>query len=219
MEQKKNSTYSSTITSAWKQAWTYPSFRIQSIITLLAVSSFTIIFSTFFDFVESRQGSFLNDFILDMLPAYNVSWIVFFFLYSGIIFGIYYHLRQPKIILIIFQTYVLVTLLRICTITLIPLEPPAGYIPLREPFVQLFTSGGKIISKDLFFSGHMSTILSLFYASRRKYVRTFLLYCSLMVGTMVLIQHVHYTIDVIVAVPATYIIYIFCKKFLGGHTL
>ncbi len=218
MEQKKNSTYFITITSAWKEAWTYPSFRIQSIITLLAVSSFTIIFSRFFDFVESRQGSFLNDFILAMLPAYNVSWIVFFFLYSGIIFGIYYHLHQPKIILIIFQTYVLVTLLRICTITLIPLEPPAGYIPLREPFVQLFTSGGKIISKDLFFSGHMSTILSLFYASRRKYVRTFLLYCSLMVGVMVLIQHVHYTIDVIVAVPATYIIYIFCKKFLGGHT-
>ena len=218
MEQKKNSTYSSTITSTWKEAWTYPSFRIQSIITLVAVSSFTIIFSRFFDFVESRQGSFLNDFILTMLPAYNVSWIVFFFLYSGIIFGIYYHLRQPKIILIIFQTYVLVTLLRICSITLIPLEPPAGYIPLREPFVQLFTSGGKIISKDLFFSGHMSTILSLFYSSRRKYVRTFLLYCSLMVGTMVLIQHVHYTIDVIVAVPATYIIYIFCKKYLGGKT-
>lgn len=216
MEQKKNNTYSSTISSAWKEAWIYPSFRIQSIITLVAVSSFTIIFSSFFDFVESRQGSFLNDFILAMLPAYNVSWIVFFFLYSGIIFGIYYHLHQPKIILIIFQTYVLVTLVRICTITLIPLEPPAGYIPLREPFVQLFTSGGKIISKDLFFSGHMSTILSLFYSSRRKYVRTFLLYCSLMVGTMVLIQHVHYTIDVIVAVPATYIIYIICKKYLGG---
>ncbi len=216
MEQKKNNAYSSTISSAWKEAWIYPSFRIQSIITLVAVSSFTIIFSSFFDFVESRQGSFLNDFILAMLPAYNVSWIVFFFLYSGIIFGIYYHLHQPKIILIIFQTYVLVTLVRICTITLIPLEPPAGYIPLREPFVQLFTSGGKIISKDLFFSGHMSTILSLFYSSRRKYVRTFLLYCSLMVGTMVLIQHVHYTIDVIVAVPATYIIYIICKKYLGG---
>lgn len=216
MEQKKNSTNSSTIVSAWQEAWTYPSFRFQSIITLIAVSSFTIIFSRFFDFVESRQGSFLNDFILAMLPAYNVSWIVFFFLYSGIIFGIYYHLREPKIILIIFQTYVLITLVRICTITLIPLEPPLGYIPLREPFVQLFTSEGKIISKDLFFSGHMSTILSLFFASRRKYVRTFLLYCSLMVGTMVLIQHVHYTIDVIVAVPATYIIYIICKKYLGG---
>ena len=216
MEQKKNSTNSSTIVSAWQEAWKHPSFRFQSIITLIAVSSFTIIFSRFFDFVESRQGLFLNDFILDMLPAYNVSWIVFFFLYSGIIFGIYYHLREPKIILIIFQTYVLVTLVRICTITLIPLEPPLGYIPLREPFVQLFTSEGKIISKDLFFSGHMSTILSLFFASRRKYVRTFLLYCSLMVGTMVLIQHVHYTIDVIVAVPATYIIYIICKKYLGG---
>ncbi len=158
----------------------------------------------------------LADPLLDMLPSYNVSWVVFFFLYSGIIFGIYYHLIHPKTILLAFQTYVLVTLLRICTITLWPLEPPVGYMPLREPFVQLFTSDGKIISKDLFFSGHMSTILSLFFASHRQYIRAFLLLCSLMIGSMVLLQHVHYTIDVIFAVPATWVVYFFCKRYLGG---
>ena len=215
---KKNNSYSSVIAAAWRQAWTIPSFRIQAVITLIIILSFTVIFKQFFDFVESRQGALLNDYILVRIPSYNVSWIVFFFLYSGIIFGLYYHLGHPKTILIIFQTYVIVTLLRICTLTIFPLEPPAGYLPLREPFVQLFTSGGRIISKDLFFSGHMSTILSLFFASHRKYVRTFLLFCSLMVGVMILIQHVHYTIDVVFALPATFIIYIFCKKYLGGNT-
>jgi hypothetical protein len=203
---------------AWKHAWTFPAFRIQAIITMVIAFSFTIVFNKFFDFVESRQGTFLNDYILDQIPPYNVAWIVFFFLYSGIIFGLYYHMSHPKTILIMFQTYILVTLLRICSITLFPLEPPAGYLPLREPFVQLFTSGGKIISKDLFFSGHMSTILSLFFASHRKYVRTFLLFCSLMVGMMVLVQHVHYTIDVIFAIPATYVVYFFCRKYIGGRT-
>ena len=216
MLQKKSKSVSVKI--AWKNAWSYPAFRTQAIVSLIAVLSFTIVFNRFFDFVEARQGALLNDYVLNILPSYNVSWIVFFFLYSGIIFGIYYHLSHPKTILIIFQTYIIVSLLRICTITLFPLEPPEGYLPLREPFVQLFTSGGRIISKDLFFSGHMSTILSLFFASHRKYVRTFLLFCSLMVGVMVLIQHVHYTIDVIVAVPATYLIFIFCKKYLGGRT-
>ena len=209
---------SQSVKIAWKNAWAYPAFRTQAIVSLITILSFSIVFNRFFDFVEARQGALLNDYILNILPSYNVSWIVFFFLYSGIIFGIYYHLSHPKTILIIFQTYIIVSLLRICTITLIPLEPPDGYLPLREPFVQLFTSGGRIISKDLFFSGHMSTILSLYFASHRKYVKTFLLFCSLMVGIMVLIQHVHYTIDVIVAVPATYLIFIFCKKYLGGKT-
>lgn len=215
---KNNHLCASSIAKAWREAWGFRRFRIQAILTLIIILSFTVIFKSFFDFVESRNGTFLTDPLLELLPPYNVSWVVFFFLYSGIIFGLYYHLNHPKTILIIFQTYVIVTLVRICTITLFPLEPPDGYLPLREPFVQLFTSGGRIISKDLFFSGHMSTILSLFFASHRKYVRTFLFFCSCMVGIMVLIQHVHYTIDVIAAVPATYVIYIFCRKYLGGKT-
>jgi len=202
---------------AWSHAWGFRSFRVQTIITGITVFSFTIIFGKFFDFVEGRQGKLLNDYVLDLFPSYDVSWVVFFFLYSGIIIGLYYHLIHPKTILIVFQTYVIVTLVRIGTITLFPLEPPAGYLPLREPFVQLFTTGGKIISKDLFFSGHMSTILSLFFGSHRKFVRTFLLFCSFMVGIMVLLQHVHYTIDVVFAVPATFLIYKFCKKYLGGR--
>jgi hypothetical protein len=214
---KKEESNFTKFKKAWSYAWESKSFRIQAIVTAIVVSSFTVIFGKFFDFVEARQGALLNDYVLDLLPSYDVSWVVFFFLYSGIFIGLYYHLIHPKTILIVFQTYAIVTLVRIGTITFIPLEPPVGYLPLREPFVQLFTTGGKIISKDLFFSGHMSTILSLFFGSHRKFVRTFLLFCSLMVGVMVLLQHVHYTIDVIVAVPATYLIYKFCKTYLGGR--
>jgi hypothetical protein len=191
---------------------------MQASLFLALVISFTFIFKYFFDFVESRSGSYLNDPLLIYLPSYDVSWVVFFFLYSGILLGLWYHLSHPKTILVTFQTYVLVTLVRLCTITLFPLEPPDGYIPLREPFVQLFTTDGNIISKDLFFSGHMSTILSLYFSSHRKYIRTFLLFCSFMIGAMVLLQHVHYTVDVLFAIPATYVIYYFCRNYLGGKT-
>ncbi len=210
--------HKSRIISAWKTAWLHKAFRFQAILFLILVLSFTFIFKYFFDFVESRSGSYLNDPLLNTIPSYDVSWVVFFFLYSGILLGLWYHLAHPKTILITFQTYVLVTLVRLCTITLFPLEPPDGYIPLREPFVQLFTTNGQIISKDLFFSGHMSTILSLYFSSHRKYIRTFLLFCSFMIGAMVLLQHVHYTIDVIVAVPATFVVYYFCRNYLGGKT-
>jgi hypothetical protein len=215
---KSSSTYFTKVGVAWSQAWKHRSFRIQSIITLITVLSFTFVFNWFFDYIEARHGTLLNDFVLNALTPRKVSWVVFFFLYSGIIFGIYYHLTHPKTILIAFQTYAIVTLVRILTITIWPLEPPVGYLPLREPFVQLFTTGGRIISKDLFFSGHMSTILSLYFASHRKYIKLFLLLCSAMIGSMVLLQHVHYTIDVVFAIPATWGVYYFCRKFLGGKT-
>lgn len=214
-----NIPYKTTIKNAWRHDWTYPGFRLQFIITIAITLSFTEIFPVFFDFVEARPGKLLDDFVLSAIPPHNVSWIVFFFLYSGIIFGLYFHLSHPKTILVVFQTYVIITLLRICTITLMPLEPPVGYMPLREPFVQLFTSGGRIISKDLFFSGHMTTILSLYFASHRKYARTFLLFCSMMIGSMLLLQHVHYTIDVLVAIPATYIVFYFARNYLGGKSI
>jgi hypothetical protein len=214
----KFSTYSTQIKKAWSEAWLHRSFRIQIYITLIVILTFPFVINEYFEFIENRSGALLNDVLLVKLPSYNVSWIIFFFLYGGIFIGLYYHLIHPKTILITFQTYVIITLIRFVTITLVPLEPPIGYIPLREPFVQLFSPNGRIFSKDLFFSGHMSTILSLFFSSHRKFVRTILFFCSCMVGSLILIQHVHYTIDVLVAIPATYFVYLFCKKYLAGNS-
>ncbi len=204
--------------SAWKEAFSSLKFSIQFGITVVVALSFTILFHYFFPYVESRNGTFIHDLILEWIPPHDVSYFVFLFLYAGIIIGLYTHRNHPKVILVALQTYVLVTLTRVLTIQFFPLEPPNGYLPLKEPFVQLFTPGGEIISKDLFFSGHMSTILSVYFATRMQYIRAFLLFCCMMVGAMVLIQHVHYTIDVIVAIPATYAIYHLCKKFLGGSS-
>ncbi|MFZ7114056.1 MAG: phosphatase PAP2-related protein [Bacteroidota bacterium] len=202
---------------AWKGALNNVNFRWQFIVTLLILSTFTFIFKHFFDYIESRQGTQLGDFVLDLLPAYNVSWGVFFILYSAIVIGIYTHRAHPKTVLIIFQTYILVTFVRMITITLLPLEPPIGYLPLREPVVQFFTNGGKIISKDLFFSGHVSTVLSVYLGTHLPKTKSVLLVCVVAMCVLLLVQHVHYTIDVLVAVPATYVVFRFCKKFLGGN--
>jgi hypothetical protein len=203
---------------AWRRAIANKKFLFAIFITLGIVLSFTVIFNKFFDFVEARQGTALNDFLVESIPGRDVSFFVFFFLYSGIVIFLLSHSMFPAVILTAFQTYVLVTLTRIGTITLFPLEPPVGYIPLREPFVQLFTTNGNIISKDLFFSGHMSTILSVYFASRRPWIRRYIFLCAFMVGAGVIVQHVHYTIDVLVAIPATFFWYWISKKFLNPLT-
>ena len=101
MQVKKKLSYKKEINTAWRNAWKHKAFRVQSIITLIVVLSFSVIFNRFFDFVESRSGATMNDFLLPLLPGYNVAWIVFFFLYSGIFIGLYYHLNHPKTILVI----------------------------------------------------------------------------------------------------------------------
>jgi len=201
---------------AWKGALQNMNFRVQFIVTMILLASFTFIFKHFFDFVESRTGTELYDVVLSNIPAYDVSWGVFFILYSAIFIGIITHRAHPKTVLIIFQTYILVTFVRMVTITLIPLEPPVGYLPLREPVVQFFTNGGKIISKDLFFSGHVSTVMSVYLGTHLPRTRAVLFFCVVAICILLLLQHVHYTVDVVVALPATWLVYKFCKKFLGG---
>ena len=207
----------SEIGTSWKGAFSHPSFRNQFVLTFLVLLSFAFIFPYFFDFIEARNGPVMTDILLEQLPAMDVSLVVFFFLYSGIVVGLISHLSHPKAVLLAFQTYVLITLVRMLSITLFPLNPPVGYIPLREPFVSLFTTNGRIISRDLFFSGHMSTILSILFATHKVWIRRYLILCASMIGMMILLQHVHYTIDVVVAVPMTYLVFRFCKRFLGGR--
>ncbi len=201
---------------SWSIALNDKMFLSQFIITLLTLSTFTFIFTFFFDFVEARSGWQIKDFVLNTIPAMNVSWVVFLCLYSAIFVGIFANRNQPYTILLILQTYILVTFVRMLSITLLPLEAPIGYVPLREPLVQFFTNGGKIISKDLFFSGHMTTVLSLYYGTRLPKSKGYLLFCVFAMSILLLIQHVHYTIDVLFAIPFTWLVYQFCNRFLGG---
>jgi membrane-associated phospholipid phosphatase len=55
------------------------------------------------------------------------------------------------------------------------------------------------MTKDLFFSGHTATVFLLFLNSQTKLWKNVFLTLTILVGFCVLIQHVHYTVDVIAA--------------------
>jgi membrane-associated phospholipid phosphatase len=89
---------------------------------------------------------------------------------------------------------------------LVPLNPPADMILLNDPFVQFFATG-QPLTKDLFFSGHTATIFLFYLVSEKKLFRAFFLIATVLVGTSVLLQHVHYSIDVASAPFFAYISY------------
>jgi hypothetical protein len=199
----------------WSVVAARPYFQIQFITTLGVMLGLGFFFPWYFDFLESRNGPVINDWILNLIPATDVSWFTFFFLYMGLLIGVACNFFRPFHLLIAMQTYVLVTAMRIVTLYFFSLNPPAGYIELKDTVMSLFfTNDGRICSKDLFFSGHVSTILSVYFSVQQRAWKNGILLFAIMVGLLVLVQHVHYTIDVLVAPIATYGCYRVSKAIL-----
>lgn len=90
---------------------------------------------------------------------------------------------------------------------LVPLDPPIGIIPLRDPFVEGFFYDDKVLVKDLFFSGHTSNMVLLTLFMDIKWLKNILILASIIVGYLLLVQHVHYAIDVFAAPFFAYLAY------------
>ncbi|HMP32034.1 MAG TPA: phosphatase PAP2-related protein, partial [Saprospiraceae bacterium] len=55
------------------------------------------------------------------------------------------------------------------------------------------------ITKDLFFSGHVSALCLLYYLVQNKKLKYYIFIAAVVVGTLLIWQRVHYTIDVLFA--------------------
>lgn len=159
------------------------------VLSLLAFNRFT-------DWVESRPGVVLPDPVLTWFEAYDLTLPLFAGVYGAIIFGIYLMRKRPKVLANMFFAYSLLLFMRVCAMVLIPLAPPEGMIPLRDPVVELFGSNGRVLTKDLFFSGHTSVsfLIAFFYHGQKVQKWFYLVATS--IGVMVILQKVHYSIDV-----------------------
>ncbi|MGB2958557.1 MAG: phosphatase PAP2-related protein, partial [Bacteroidota bacterium] len=96
------------------------------------------------------------------------------------------------------QSYVVMVGIRMVAMSLVPLEPPPTMISLTDPTVE-YLGTGTLLTKDLFFSGHTSTLFLLFLSAQIRWQKGMFLVCFVVVAVCVLIQHVHYTIDVFAA--------------------
>jgi hypothetical protein len=105
-----------------------------------------------------------------------------------------------------------VTVARVTCIALVPLSPPIGFIPLTDPLSGAFY-GEANITKDLFFSGHTATLMTIFLCLRGKIDRLIGLLAVVTIAILLLIQHIHYTIDILAAPVIVYLVYSLTKRF------
>jgi membrane-associated phospholipid phosphatase len=198
---------------SWSKAWQERRFRNKTIIALLLVAIILTLLPTFFAFIEKREGMVLQDYVLDAIPAIDVSIPTFVIIWSVALLVFYRIYQNPRLFLVVAYGFILMCILRVLTISILPLNPPAGLIVLKDPIANIAYGGnGIFITKDLFYSGHTGNMFLFFLCLQHKWDKIFALTASFLVGILVLVQHIHYSIDVIAAFIFTYFIYLGAKK-------
>jgi membrane-associated phospholipid phosphatase len=181
------------------------------IITAVIVTGVIIAFSHFLHFVEQREGVVLNDPILNTFNPIDLTWLTFALIYISLIIFVVTTFNKPDKLLIAFHAYGLMLIFRTIAMYLTPFEAPETILLLNDPFVQFFAKGD-ILTKDLFFSGHTGTLFLVFLLAENKTLKTIFLILTILVGAAVLLQHVHYSVDVFVAPFVAYGAYRIIKK-------
>ena len=188
----------SASTSAWRSALQGKSFRNEIIASFGALLVCAWVAPKIFQHIQNRQGKLIYDPVLEALPSVDLSVWIFTILYLLILICVLALLTQPNKFLITLQAYILLTLLRFNTMEFVPLEPPVNMIILADPFVEYFFYQ-ETITKDLFFSGHTSILVLLGLGVPFRRLRIIVLSGAAVIGFMLLLQHAHYTIDVLAA--------------------
>lgn len=201
----------SEIEDKWSGVFKSRSFRIKFFIGIVAVIGALASLPFFFQHIEKRNGIVLNDFLLRHLGPADISFFLFAILWSLAVLLIVRCVKSPTIFLLFIYSFFFLCISRMITISLVPLNPPQGLIPLIDPISNRFY-GKSFITKDLFYSGHTSSAYLMFLCFRRKIDKLVAIFCTIAVGFLVLVQHVHYTIDVIAAPVITSLCYWIGKK-------
>jgi uncharacterized membrane protein len=197
----------------WKETWNTPLKRQQIIAGSLIMLVVVLLLPHFFNHIEERQGVLMDDWLLDHIVPRNVSVLIFAVIWSMILFIMVRAMRDPSIYILYCWSYIFVCVARLICISLVPLEPPHGLISLTDPITGVFY-GYKSITKDLFFSGHTATLFLIFLCLKKRNDKIIGFVAVVVVGFLLLVQHIHYTIDVLSAPVIVYILYRFTRYFL-----
>jgi membrane-associated phospholipid phosphatase len=199
----------------WKSNWQSSDYRKKLIAGLILISFILLALPFFYQAIEQRNGISFNDYLLSWLPAYDLSIYIFTVIWSMTLLTFSRFKQDPNIFLTFLWGFILINLSRFVSIGLIPLNAPADLIPIHDPISNHFY-GPKFITKDLFFSGHTAAMFLMFLCLKKRTDKILALLATIIIGIAVLLQHVHYTMDVVMAPVITYFIWIGSKKIVAS---
>ena len=165
------------------------------------------------EIIQPRPGATFDDAFLNiMLPAVDWSVAIFVILYASLIHTIYASIRNPNAVVIALTTYCAVNLIRMGTMYSLILEPPPGMILLVDPIATFLVYPDSHFAKDLFFSGHVSSMMAMVLVETNQKIKYLKIFGTVAVGVFLAWQHVHYTLDLVVAPFVTYGVFVVIQR-------
>ncbi|MEK7635371.1 MAG: phosphatase PAP2-related protein [Patescibacteria group bacterium] len=145
----------------------------------------------------------VTDIILSNIRAYDLDGVFVYGSFVFFIFGLFLCIIKPRQTPFIIKSVALFIVIRAIFITLTHIGPFPSQITINSDILSKLTFGA-----DLFFSGHtgLPFLLALIFWEE-KIIRYISLFFSLSFAVVVLLSHMHYTIDVLSAFFITYGIY------------
>lgn len=205
--------YNNHIFSRWKAALYNYSYTIKLMTTIAVFTVGAVQFPIYFSHIQKREGQILNDYILDYLPAHDVSTPIFAVIYGLLIYMLCRILTKPNLFLLFALTFVIETVFRMTTIYFFPLNHPQNLVILHDTFAELLIYGDtEPITKDLFFSGHTATMVMIWLFVKKPLEKFIAAIATFLLASLLLIQHVHYSVDILGAFFFTYLSYLIAKQ-------
>lgn len=149
----------------------------------------------------NKSGIVFNDFILDILPRGDFSYFIFGITYSSLLIFIFSRLKKLRELSKFAVVYGVILLTRTITLSLVPLREPVDLVSLNDPVLYDVIFSGEITA-DLFYSGHTAFVFSMYFLSKKPLY----LVLGITVGFLLMMQRVHYSIDIVAAIPFAYLI-------------
>lgn len=155
-------------------------------------------------YATERASNAVTDIILSNIRVYDVDRI---FIYGPFVLWLFvaiFAVQEPKRVPFILKSIALFVVIRSVFITLTHIGPfPTEVVLAQSDLIKKFAFGG-----DLFFSAHtgLPFLMALIFW-KDKYLRWIFIAASIFFGIIVLMGHLHYSIDVLAAFFITYSIF------------
>lgn len=166
------------------------------------------------DYVTKAMSESVTDIILSNTRVYNVGGIFAWATVALVLIGVIICARHINYVPFVAKSIALFTLIRSVFVSLTHISPFPTRAVINTAFFHREAFNGILTGNDLFFSGHTGVpfLLALIFWDNKP-LRIIFLCFSILLAIVVLLGHLHYSIDVLSAYFITFSIFEICKVF------
>jgi len=201
----------------WKSFFAFPKNKLNLFLVSITLILMVVFTRYFLLWNEDRHGISIYDPFINTTVPIDFSIILFLLTNVTVFLGFLRQLKLPYTTIQYLIGVIFILLMRLILIFLFPLYAPDNIIPLRDLFLESTIYADKPMTRDLFFSGHTANLCLLFFIEKNRWLKVLFGVITLVVGILLIWQHVHYTIDVMFAPILTFVCYKIAKSMTNGY--